>query len=168
LVNEPGKSTLDRAIKSIKLSVALRQHERPFRQARYYDFNVWTEAKRVEKLRYMHRNPVVRGLAEKPEVWQWSSFRHYATGLEGAVEIESSWAAWKREHGGLPSQVPKRGTWGTPNWMIRSIGDLGHLPDLQGLTSRKLELVHEDHSKIDCIRNCTYHGRSHEHRAIST
>jgi putative transposase len=70
LVNEPGKSTLDRAIKSIKLSVALGRHERPFRQARYYDFNVWTEAKRVEKLRYMHRNPVVRGLVEKPEVWQ--------------------------------------------------------------------------------------------------
>src|SRR5207248_11356285 len=27
-------------------------------QARFYDFNVWTDKKRVEKLRYMHRNPV--------------------------------------------------------------------------------------------------------------
>jgi putative transposase len=26
-------------------------------QARFYDFNVWAERKRVEKLRYMHRNP---------------------------------------------------------------------------------------------------------------
>ena len=25
-------------------------------QARFYDFNVWTERKRIEKLRYMHRN----------------------------------------------------------------------------------------------------------------
>ena len=35
---------------------------------------------RVEKLRYMHRNPVVRGLVAKPEDWRWSSFRHYANG----------------------------------------------------------------------------------------
>ena len=27
---------------------------------RFYDFNVWTERKRIEKLRYMHRNPVKR------------------------------------------------------------------------------------------------------------
>jgi putative transposase len=33
-----------------------------FWQARFYDFNVWTTKKRVEKLRYMHRNPVKRGL----------------------------------------------------------------------------------------------------------
>jgi putative transposase len=47
---------------------------------------VFTEDKRVEKLRYMHRNPVVRGLIEKPEDWKWSSFRHYATGIEGTIE----------------------------------------------------------------------------------
>jgi hypothetical protein len=29
---------------------------------RFYDFNVWTTKKRGEKLRYMHRNPVKRGL----------------------------------------------------------------------------------------------------------
>ena len=27
-------------------------------QARFYDFNVWTERKRIEKLRYIRRNPV--------------------------------------------------------------------------------------------------------------
>ena len=114
LVNEPARSSLDRAIKSIKLSVTLRSRERPFWQARYYDFNVFTEEKRVEKLRYMHRNPVnhpsdedlslgtpvKRGLVEKPEDWAWSSFRHYATGIEGTVEIESEWTGWRREHGG--------------------------------------------------------------------
>jgi putative transposase len=74
----------------------LRSRQRPFWQARYYDFNVWTEEKRVEKLRYMHRNPVKRGLVEKPEDWPWSSFRHYATGSEGPVEIESQWTAFRR------------------------------------------------------------------------
>jgi len=108
LVNEPEQSTLDRAIKAIKLSIALRRHERPFWQARYYDFNVFTEEKRVEKLRYMHRNPVVRGLVEKPEDWLWSSFRHYATGIEATVEIESFWTSWRREHIAAPSQVQNR------------------------------------------------------------
>ncbi len=93
LVSEPSKAILSKAIQALKLSVTVQRPERPFWQARYYDFNVWTEKKHVEKLRYIHRNPVARGLVEKPEEWLWSSFRHYATGAEGAVEIESSWMA---------------------------------------------------------------------------
>ena len=78
----------------------MQRHEKPFWQRRYYDFNVHSEKKRVEKLRYMHRNPVVRGLVTHPEDWKWSSFRHYATGMRGTVEIESFWTAARR--GGLP------------------------------------------------------------------
>ena len=65
-------------------------------QARYYDFNVWSERKFVEKLRYIHRNPVTRGLVSQPQGWPRSSFRHYATGEAGAVEIESQWTARAR------------------------------------------------------------------------
>jgi REP-associated tyrosine transposase len=46
---------------------------------------------RIEKLPYMHRNPVKRGLVENPEDWKWSSYCHYLTGMEGVVEIESEW-----------------------------------------------------------------------------
>ena len=88
--------TVADAIRAVKLSVVLRRHERPFWQARYYDFNVHNEEKRVEKLQYMHRNPVKRGLASKAEDWQWSSFMHYATGKQGVVEIESEWTAARR------------------------------------------------------------------------
>ena len=42
-------------------------------QHRFYDFNVWSARKRIEKLRYMHRNPVQRGLVSEPEPWRWSS-----------------------------------------------------------------------------------------------
>jgi putative transposase len=77
--------------------VAVQRRERPFWQARYYDFNVYSARKHIEKLRYMHRNPVKRGLVENPEDWPWSSFRHYTTGHEGIVEIESNWTANKRE-----------------------------------------------------------------------
>jgi hypothetical protein len=56
-------------------------------QRRFYDFNVWTARKRIEKLRYMHRNPVARGLVQEPEQWPRSSYRSYAFGDEGAVGI---------------------------------------------------------------------------------
>jgi REP element-mobilizing transposase RayT len=59
---------------------------RVFWQARFYDFNVWTTKKRVEKLRYMHRNPVKRGLVERPEQWRWSSYRFYLLEESGTGE----------------------------------------------------------------------------------
>jgi len=97
LVNEPRKAILAKAIQALKLSMSVQSRQRPFWQPRYYDFNVHHERKRVEKLRYLHRNPVKRGLAEKPEQWAWSSFRHDATGVIGAVEIESFWTGARRD-----------------------------------------------------------------------
>jgi putative transposase len=96
LIGEPLRGTVSSVVHALKLSVTMRRAERPFWQARYYDFNVHNGEKRVEKLRYMHRNPVVRGLVAKPEDWPWSSFLHYAKGVEGAVEIESEWTAFRR------------------------------------------------------------------------
>jgi len=54
---------------------------------RFYDFNVYTERKRVEKLRYIHRNPVERGLVVEADQWLWSSFRSYAYGEIGLVRV---------------------------------------------------------------------------------
>ncbi|MGA7894608.1 MAG: transposase [Candidatus Sulfotelmatobacter sp.] len=59
-------------------------------QRRFYDFVVFTEKKRMEKLRYMHRNPVQRGLVLEPEEWLWSSFRHYAYGEPGPVLVNET------------------------------------------------------------------------------
>jgi REP element-mobilizing transposase RayT len=64
----------------------------PFWQARFYDFNVWTEQKRVEKLNYMHQNPVKRELVDEPEQWLWSSYRHYAMQRAGPVRVNEGWA----------------------------------------------------------------------------
>jgi putative transposase len=64
---------------------------RAFWQARFYDFNVWSTKKRVEKLRYMHRNPVKRGLVESPEQWRWSSYRHYLLDEPGPVKVNVGW-----------------------------------------------------------------------------
>jgi putative transposase len=91
LVSEPRKKLLAVALQALKLSVVRRTSRRQFWLARYYDFNVYTEAKRIEKLEYMHWNPVKRGLVEKPGDWRWSSCHHYQTGEQGRVTIESGW-----------------------------------------------------------------------------
>jgi putative transposase len=56
-------------------------------QRRFYDFVVWSEHKRGEKLRYIHGNPVKRGLVLEPEQWEWSSFRFYTYGENGPVLV---------------------------------------------------------------------------------
>jgi putative transposase len=93
LVTEPERALLSTAIQAMKISTARRFHQRPLWQARYYDFNVFTEWKRAEKLDYIHNNPVARGLVARPEDWEWSSFRHYQTGEAGRVRIASRWTA---------------------------------------------------------------------------
>jgi putative transposase len=113
LVGEPRRSSLSIALQVLKQQSSRKLKQRgelQFWQRRYYDFNVWSEEKRVEKLSYMHRNPVKRGLVEKPEDWQWSSFRHYATGELGTVEIESEWTA-RRRGNRLPEHLryPEKG-----------------------------------------------------------
>jgi putative transposase len=128
LVSEPEQGTLATTIKAIKQSVARRQvnlrsqqkgphnlttvlwgtqnkETQHFWQTRYYDFNVCTPAMRVEKLKYIHRNPVHRGLVAQPEDWPWSSYRHYARGETGAVQIESPVAAWKRRQIDHPNSL---------------------------------------------------------------
>jgi putative transposase len=111
LVTEPERGTLARAIQMLKQLTGHKlktETSTPFWHARYYDFNVHISKKRIEKLRYIHRNPVVRGLVRKPEDWEWSSFRHYRTGVEGVVEIESEWTALRRERAGIQFLVKVR------------------------------------------------------------
>ena len=105
LISEPEKGDPSRAMQAIKQGFArrvLRQlakrrasaqgelfvgEAEHLWQHRFYDFNVWKERKRIEKLRYRHRNPVKRGLVLEPEQWAWSSFRSYYYGEPGAVRI---------------------------------------------------------------------------------
>ena len=61
---------------------------RQFWQARFYDFNVYTEKKKREKLEYMHSNPVTRGLVLHPKEWPWSSWSNYAQDGEGLIAVD--------------------------------------------------------------------------------
>ena len=101
LVSEPERGSLAVAIQMLKQVVSRKLRGaaagEAFWQRRYYDFNVWSEKKFIEKVRYIHRNPVRRGLVARPDDWKWSSFRHYITGEDCGVEIESQWTARKRQ-----------------------------------------------------------------------
>ncbi len=97
LISEPSRAVMAKALQVLKLSVAVQREERPFWQARYYEFNVRSDRKRAEKLKYIHGNPVTRDLVVEPDEWAWSSFRHHWTGENGIVEIESSWTAARRD-----------------------------------------------------------------------
>jgi putative transposase len=108
LVSEPERSKLAVALQMLKQNVSRNAGGGRFWQVRYYDFLVWTSKKHIERLKYMHRNPVKRGLVKSPEDWKWSSFNHHATGLEGAVEIESQWTAKKREQLGVTLRIAER------------------------------------------------------------
>lgn len=126
LVTEPERSTLAAAVQALKQSVSLKLigHHGRFWQTRYYDFNVRSPEKRIEKLKYVHRNPVKRGLVAQPEDWPWSSYRHYATGVDGVVEIESPMAAWKRRQSNLRLDV-------TPTLSSTGVADKGGGPTIE-------------------------------------
>jgi putative transposase len=100
LTNEPVTGTLAGFLQVFKQLTARElksPSQKQFWRSRYYDFNVSSFEKFLEKLKYIHRNPVKWGLAPKPGDYRWSSFNHYATGTFGTVEIESEWTARPRE-----------------------------------------------------------------------
>jgi putative transposase len=109
LISEPSKSTPSTVVQVLKqrVSRALRRKKRrkseqqlPLRfadsptlprrfwQRRFYDFNVWSHAKKKEKLQYMHANPVKSGLVTDAKDWLWSSYGFYARGEVGLVRID--------------------------------------------------------------------------------
>jgi putative transposase len=95
LINEPPSILVAQFLKALKqiTSRKLRGERQQFWQPRYFDANIRGESARSEVIRYIHRNPVKRGLVASPGQYRWSSFNHYATGIRGVVEIESEWTA---------------------------------------------------------------------------
>jgi REP-associated tyrosine transposase len=112
LLCEPPQGTPSTVLHKLKLRVARKMRKRrrsvplgqmrlPFEesgeplrafwQARFYDFNVYSERKKIEKLNYMHGNPVLRGLVKHPKDWPWSSWAFYAKGEAGLVKIDPVW-----------------------------------------------------------------------------
>jgi len=49
-----------------------------------------TDAMMINKINYIHRNPVKRGYVDKAKHWRYSSARDYE-GMEGLIDIERFW-----------------------------------------------------------------------------
>jgi len=61
----------------------------PVWEKRYYDFNVFSTQKLLEKLEYMHSNPVRAGLVQSAKEWAYSSAKFYETGESVGVPVVS-------------------------------------------------------------------------------
>jgi len=108
LISEPVKGTPSTVIQVLKQRVSRRLRPKKrvlagqlhlafacggdslprFWQPRFYDFNVWSLKKRVEKLHYMHMNPLKRRLVDHPRDWPWSSFSFYSNPKQGLIRVD--------------------------------------------------------------------------------
>ena len=109
LIGEPKKGNPSKVIQALKQSVSRRlwrkrrgksspnQMKLEFAvaeklphlwQRRFYDFNVWSYKKKMEKLMYMHSNPVKRGLVKDPKDWPWSSYSFYEGRDDGFLKMD--------------------------------------------------------------------------------
>ncbi|MEW6114735.1 MAG: transposase [Thermodesulfobacteriota bacterium] len=61
----------------------------PLWQRGFYDFNVYSPRVALEKLNYMHWNPVRAGLVESPAAWMFGSARFYEQGEAVGVVIST-------------------------------------------------------------------------------
>lgn len=108
LLNFVKKSVAQRVItrwkrlKAPVLTAIVRDDESPrfWQKGGGFDRNVREAAEFAKEVRYIHRNPVERGLVANPEDWQWSSVRWWMGMRDGELECDSPpgkagfWESW--------------------------------------------------------------------------
>ena len=109
LISEPAKGTPSTVMQVLKQRVSRRLRAkkrrvpqtqlqlafvegeftlRQFWQRRFHDFNVWSHKKKIEKLEYMHMNPVKLNLVNHPNEWPWSSWSNYEKREAGLLRVD--------------------------------------------------------------------------------
>ena len=110
LISEPMRGTPSTVLKMLKQRVSRQLRRKPrrrvsvaqqsfqfaspskrlpqFWQKRFYDFNVWSRKKKIEKLAYRHANPLKRGLVDDPKHWPWSSYPFYQRRGEVLIAVD--------------------------------------------------------------------------------
>jgi putative transposase len=79
----------DRSLGSRPLDVwATADGPKPLWKPRGYDFNVVNEHTAIEKLDYIHKNPIRRGLVKRADQWSWSSYRYYELGDDSLIAMD--------------------------------------------------------------------------------
>lgn len=110
LISEPARGTPSTVLKMLKQRVSRHLRRRPrrrvsaaqrffpfassaqrlpqFWQKRFYDFNVWSRKKKIEKLGYMHANALKRNLVDDPKQWPWSSYAFCQQRGEVLIDVD--------------------------------------------------------------------------------
>jgi len=57
---------------------------------------IYSEKMLIQKIEYIHNNPVRRGYVDEPKHWRYSSARNYE-GMEGLLEIKIDWFTARKE-----------------------------------------------------------------------
>ena len=78
MTSEQSSSQTQHGVESHRRNLRYRLWQRGF-----YDFNIYSEEKLLEKLNYVHHNPVRAGLVLSPGDYKWSSYRLYSSESEG-------------------------------------------------------------------------------------
>jgi putative transposase len=53
-----------------------------------HDRNIYSDSELIEKINYIHNNPVRRGLVDSPGDWYWSSWRAWHEGVDTPIRID--------------------------------------------------------------------------------
>lgn len=90
---ENGDYTISEVMHSIKRSASRLINQRyPDIQFKwdsdFYDFNIYSYRKFIEKLNYIHQNPIRAGLVEKATDYKYSSARNYYLGDDSLITID--------------------------------------------------------------------------------
>lgn len=89
IINEMKEKNLGFWLDQLKYHKKKWKHDQEFQlwQEGSHPKQVQSSEMMLQKIEYIHMNPVKRGYIEKPEHWLYSSARNYA-GLEARLEIE--------------------------------------------------------------------------------
>ena len=93
LIAPNENDTLPQVVDAVKVASMRRINSRRGKrgalwQPRYFDETIWTVKQYNDTLRYMHFNPVERGLVSRPEDWPWSSFRCFGGSGQISLDID--------------------------------------------------------------------------------
>ncbi len=67
--------------------------KREIMHERGYDRNIFSESEFREKVDYVHKNPITRGLVPRAELWRWSSYRYHMLGDSSLIRMDWN-GAW--------------------------------------------------------------------------
>ena len=70
-----------------ELGIGLEKQNYKIWQDEFHPKAIYTQEFLLQKMEYMHNNPVRKGLVLKPEYWRYSSARTYLNGEENDVNI---------------------------------------------------------------------------------